>query len=149
MPSTRRFMDLYRGDNEWLAQPPPADDTTEEWERAWEELKANCPHQIEFTEEMYNNQEYGEKPEWIDVTLRDDCVLVFKMARGVIKAIDANSITYADSKYFVVNVSNDFRYGFAKLHLHEDRAYVTVYHKDGNEEVEVDITEFFNQAIGE
>ena len=62
MSNIRRYMYLHRGDNAWLSEPPPADDTTEEWQRAWEELKATCPHQIEFTEEMYANDEYGEVP---------------------------------------------------------------------------------------
>ena len=150
MPSTCRFIDIYKGDKEWLAGDKPTDpQELGEWHIAWAKLRKDCEHQILFVEEMYNNQEYGDKPEWVDVTLKDDCVLVFKMARGVIKSINADSITYSSQKYFDATASNDFRVGFSRLSISEHGAFVTLYHTDGAEEVEVNITEFFNQAIGE
>ena len=120
-----------------------------EWHIEWAKLRKDCEHQILFVEEMYNNQEYGDKPEWVDVTIKDEGVLIFKMARGVVKSIDANAITYSNNKYFDANASSDFRVGFSKISISEHGAFVTLYHSDSAEEIEVNITEFFNQAIGE
>ena len=150
MPSTCRFIDLYKGDNEWLAGDKPTDQKElGEWHIEWAKLRKDCEHQILFVEEMYNNQEYGDKPEWVDVTIKDEGVLIFKMARGVVKSIDANAITYSNNKYFDANASSDFRVGFSKISISEHGAFVTLYHSDSAEEIEVNITEFFNQAIGE
>jgi len=148
VPTTRRFMDLYVGENEWLAEPPN-DETQEDWERAWEEINDKCPHQIEFVEGIYSNQEYGNKPEWVDLTINDEGVLNFKMARGIINSINATAITFTDARYFNVAVSKDFHQDFSKLILQQGSAYLVVSHKDGLEEIEVDISPFFNHAIGE
>lgn len=150
MSVTRRFMDLYKGDNEWLADEKPTDpQELGEWHIAWATLRKDCEHDIEFIEDYYNNQEYGEKPEWVDLTIHDEGVLNFKMARGVIKSINANSIVFTDFRYFEVGVSNDFRQGFSRLSVHEGSAYLTISHKDSPEEIELDVTKFFNQAIGD
>ena len=149
MPNKRRYMYLHKGDNEWLAQPPPIDDTTEEWQQAWEELKTKCPHQIEFTEDFYCNSDYGETPEWIDVTIHDEGVLFFKMARGALAGIKgANSVVF--TSYFEAYPSNEWgASSFEKLIVQQDCAFVVIQAKHSSEEVEVNITEQFNQAIGE
>ena len=149
MPNKRRYMYMHRGDNEWLAEPPPADDTTEEWQRAWEELKTKCPHQIEFTEEMYANDEYGEVPDWIDVTLHDEGVLAFKMARGVINGLNgATSVVF--NRHYDITISEEWGgWDFNRLEIYEGGACITFRGKHSSAEVEVNITEQFNQAIGE
>jgi hypothetical protein len=150
MPTTRRFMDLYKGDNEWLAGDPPTDlKDLGEWHIAWAKLRKDCEHEIEFAEGIYNNQEYGDKPEWIDLTIHDEAVLNLKMARGIIKSINANEISFTDARYFDVATSSDFPQSFSKLVVRDGSAYLIVIHKDGVEEIDVDVTMFFNQTIGD
>jgi hypothetical protein len=150
MPTTRRFMDLYMGDNEWLAGEKPTDlKDLGEWHIAWAKLRKDCEHEIEFVEGIYSNQEYGGKPEWIDLTIHDEGVLNLKMARGIIKSINANEISFTDARYFDVTVSDDFQQAFSKLSVQNGSAYLVVTHKDGVEEVDLDVTKFFNETIGD
>jgi hypothetical protein len=147
MANKRRYMYMHRGDNEWLLDAKNGDD--EEWQRAWEELKAKCPHQIEITEDMYANDEYGDLPDWVDVTIEDSGVLPFKMARGVIGGISgARSVLF--DQHFDLDVSEDWGgWDYNRLEVYEGGAFITFRGKHSSAEVEVNITEQFNQAIGE
>ncbi len=149
MANKRRYMYLHKGENEWLAGDPPKDDTTEEWQRAWEELKKECTHQIEITEDMYANDEYGDLPEWVDVTIDDEGVLAFKMARGVIGGISgARSVLF--DQHFDLDVSEEWGgWDYNRLEVYEGGAFITFRGKHSSAEVEVNITEQFNQAIGD
>jgi len=149
MTNKRRYMYLHKGNNEWLACDPPTDDSLEEWNNAWEELKAKCPHQIEITEDMYANDEYGETPEWVDITIHDEGVLFFKMARGALEGIKgARSVTF--DRHFDLDVSEEWGgWGYTRLEIFDGGAYLTFRGKHSSSEVEVNITEQFNQAIGE
>ena len=149
MTNKRRYLYLHKGDNEWLACDPPTDDSIEEWNNAWEELKAKCPHQIEITEDMYANDEYGEVPEWVDVTIDDEGVLAFKMARGVIGGLKgARSVVF--DRHYDLDVSNEWGgWDYTRLEVFEGGAFITFRGKHSSAEVEVNITEQFNQAIGE
>jgi hypothetical protein len=105
--------------------------------------------QVEFTEDMYSNSEYSDVPEFVNVTLKDEMVLPFKMARGVIKAIDhAKAIVfsagidcYADDDWGGI--------GYEEISITSTGAWVTITAKHSSEEVEVDVSQQFNQAIGE
>jgi hypothetical protein len=149
MTNKRRYLYLHRGDNEWLACDPPTDDSLEEWNNAWEELKAKCPHEIEITEDMYANDEYGDLPEWVDVTIDDEGVLAFKMARGVIGGLKgARSVVF--DRHYDLDVSNEWGgWDYTRLEVFEGGAFLTFRGKHSSSEVEVNITEQFNQAIGE
>jgi hypothetical protein len=150
MPTTRRFMDLYKGDNEWLAGEKPTDpQELGEWHIEWAKLRKDCEHDITFAEGIYSNQEYGNAPEWIDLTIHDEGVLNLKMARGILKSINANEISFTDTRYFDVATSNDFQQAFSKLSVQNGSAYLVVTHKEGVEEVDVDVTKFFNETIGD
>jgi len=149
MPNKRRYLYLHKGDNEWLASDPPTDDSLEEWNNAWEELKAKCPHEIEITEDMYANDEYGDLPEWVDVTIHDEGVLAFKMARGVVDGLKgARSVVF--DRHYDLDVSEEWGgWDYTRLEVFEGSAYLTFRGKHSSAEVEVNITEQFNQAIGE
>ena len=102
MTNKRRYLYLHKGDNEWLASDPPTDSSLDDWNEGWEMLKKECPHQIEITEDMYANDEYGDLPDWVDVTIHDEGVLAFKMARGVIGGLKgARSVVFEDRKSVV------------------------------------------------
>lgn len=147
MTSTVQYRYLHHGDNEWLADISCCKD--EGWEKAWEELKKETLHPIEFTEDIYNNQEYGEIPEWVNVTLHDEGVMAFKMGRSIVASLDgARSITF--DRYFNIEVSPDFGgISVVRLEIYHGGAYVTIIGKYSNEEVEVNITDQFRKAIGE
>ena len=149
MANKRRYMYLHKGDNEWLAGDPPKDDLIKEWTEAWEDLKKDCPHQIEITDDMYANDEYGEVPEWVDITIHDEGVLAFKMARGVIGGISgARSVTF--DRHYDLDVSPEWGgWDYNRLEIYEGGACITFRGKHSNAEVEVYIAEQFNQAIGE
>jgi hypothetical protein len=148
MSNTRQYRYLHKGDNEWLYDPNNAD--AEGWQEAWEDLKKEVPHQIEFTEDMFINSEYGEMPEWINVTINDSGVLPFKMARGVMSAIDGvRGIVF--HTHFDVELSEEWG-GWGSCHLelgNTSGAYLTIRAKHSSDELELNITEQFNQAIGE
>jgi hypothetical protein len=149
MTNKRRYLYMHKGDNEWLLSGPPTDDSLEEWNNAWEELKAKCPHEIEITEDMYANDEYGDLPEWVDVTIDDEGVLAFKMARGVIGGLKgARSVVF--DRHYDLDVSQEWGgWDYTRLEVFEGGAYLTFRGKHSSAEVEVNITEQFNQAIGE
>jgi len=136
---TRRFMYMHRGENEELVDSPEL-----------KQLEEKVGYPIEITEEIYNNQEYGEIPEWIDITLKDEGVLQFKMARGVINSLDgAVSISFA--KFFDVQVDPQWGAPFnPRLEIfHRQGVYIIFHAKHHNEEIELCITDFFNDTLGE
>ena len=147
MPNTRQYRYLHKGDNEWLDDRSNGDD--KEWQEAWELIRQDTPHPIEFTEDMYSNSEYADIPEFINVTIKDEYILQYKMARGVIKAIEGASYIafvggidcYTDDGWG--NVSSE------RISISPTGAWVTISAKHSSEEVEVDVSEQFNQAIGE
>ena len=148
MPNTRQYRYLHKGDNEWLADTE-SNGGDEEWQEAWVDLKKETPHPIEFTEEMYINSEYGETPEWINITINDSGVLPFKMARGILGALDgARGVVFHN--HFSIDISEDWGgWSFVRLEVGEGGAYLTASSKHSSEELELNITEQFNQAIGE
>jgi hypothetical protein len=155
MPNERQYRYLHKGDNEWLSEPPPSDASEEvqkEWAQAWDEVNADKSPEskIEFTEDMYCNSEYGEMPEWINVTIHDSGVLAFKMARGIMGALDGvTGIVFRS--HFDVDVSEEWGgFGYCRLEIGDTHgAYLTIKAKHSSEELELNITEQFNQAIGE
>jgi hypothetical protein len=150
MALTYRYVYIHKGDNEWLANPANCDE--EGWDEAWDILKEGCPHHIDITEEIYNNQEYGEIPNWIDITIKDEGVLPLKMARTIVNDIDgATSINFAYSKFIDVTVSPEWGV-MSRVCLEvgtQNSAWVVFSSKHGNEEVEVSISEQFRHALGE
>jgi hypothetical protein len=153
MSNIRQYRYLHKGDNEFLSEPPIDTDpeVQEQWAQAWDEIKADNigDLKIEFTEDMFINAEYGETPEWINVIITDSGVLPFKMARGIIGALDgAKGIVF--HSHFSVDVSSEWGgWSYCRLEVGQTGAYLTVCAKHSSDELELNITEQFNQAIGE
>lgn len=149
MPSIKQYRYLHRGDNEWLADTEHNSDD-EDWQEAWEELaKETKGIEVEFTEDMYSNDEYFDMPEWVTVTIKDEHILDLKMARGILKALPkANAITFG---YVVdIEISNDFGgIGGVDLSVTAGGAYLTIREKHSSADMELYIGDQFNQAIGE
>jgi hypothetical protein len=148
MPNTRQYRYLHKGDNEWLDDATNTDD--KDWQEAWEALEEELKGMtIDITEEMYVNSEYGETPEWVNVEILDSGVLPFKMARGVLSALDgARGIVFTD--HFNIDISEDWGgWSIPRLEVGVGGAFLTLCAKHSSEELEVNITEQFNQAIGE
>ena len=152
MPNERQYRYLHKGDNEFLSEPPQNDPALlKDWELAWAEINADKSPEskIEFTEDMYTNSEYGEMPEWLNVTIHDSGVLPFKMARGIVGTLDgAKGIVF--HSHFSVDMSEEWGgWSYCRLEVGETGAYLTVCAKHSSDELELNITEQFNQAIGE
>lgn len=153
MPNSRQYRYLHKGDNAWLSEPyNPSDNAGDrkDWDEEWKTINQESGGmKVEFTEDMYNNSEYGEMPEYFNVTIQDDYILQFKMARGVIKAIDGA----AHISFHVgidCYVDDDWgNIGSERISISPSGAWVTISGKHSSEEVEVDVSEQFNQAIGE
>jgi hypothetical protein len=131
-------MYMHRGENEELVGSPEL-----------KQLEEKVGYPIEITEEIYNNQEHGELPEWIDVTLKDEGVLPFKMARGVINTLEgASSISF--DKLFDVQTDPQWGAPFnARLEIFNRQGIYIVFNaKHHYEEIELCITDFFNDTIG-
>jgi hypothetical protein len=144
-------MDINSGENEWLSEPPTDNDPEvhEQWAQAWEELKKDCSHLIQFTDDIYCSSEFDGPPEWIDVHIRDEFILEFKMARGIISSMQgADSIVFRNG--FDCDVEKSWGgIGFERMAISASQVFVTITAKHSSEELEVNITEQFNQAIGE
>jgi hypothetical protein len=71
------------------------------------------------------------------------------MARGILGALDgAKSVVFYS--HFSVDIANEWGgWAHCRLEVFEGSAYVTVCSKHSSEELELNITEQFNQAIGE
>ena len=153
MPNERQYRYLHKGENEWLSEPPTDTDPAvqKDWQEAWAEINADDSPEskIEFTEDMFVNSEYGEMPEWINITINDSGVLPFKMARGIIGTLDgAKGIVF--HSHFSVDMSEEWGgWSYCRLEVGQTGAYLTVCAKHSSEELELNITEQFNQAIGE
>jgi hypothetical protein len=152
MPSYRQYRYLHKGDNEWLSEPPTDNDpeVNEQWAEAWAMVRQEAGDaQVEFTEDMYINSEYSDLPEWIEVRIKDDYILPMKMARGVVRAIEgAQSIVF----HLGIECYTDDGWGgigHNEIAITDGGAYITIHAKHGSDEVEVDVSEQFNQAIGE
>ena len=152
MSNSRQYRYLHKGDNEWLSEPPtnPNEEDQQAWDEEWATINQESGGmKVEFTEDMYTNSEYVDIPEFINVTITDDYVLQFKMARGVIKAITGASYIvfmsgidcYADDDWGNI--------GSERISISPTGAWITISAKHSSEEVEVDVSEQFNQAIGE
>jgi len=98
---------------------------------------------------MYLNSEYGDTPEWVNVTIEDSGVLPFKTARGVLFALDgARGVVF--HSHFSIDMSPEWGgWSFSRLEVGGGGAFLTVCSKHSSEELEINITEQFNQAIGE
>jgi hypothetical protein len=152
MPNIRQYRYLHKGENEWLSAPPvnPTEADQEAWDADWEEIIKEHPDiKIDFTENMYTTSEYADIPEFINVTIKDEHILQYKMARGVIKSIE-------NAKAIVFSVGIDCYtddgwggIGNERISISPTGAWVTISPKHGSDEVEVDVSEQFNQAIGE
>jgi hypothetical protein len=154
MPNSRQYRYLHKGDNEFLADASPQQDDAllKEWNEAWAEINEEAKGiKVEFTEDMYNNQEYGEMPEWINITIEDSGVLPYKMARGIVKSNAVEGLrSMVFTAHFDVDISSDWGgWAYCRLEVYADQTYITVVAKHSSEEVEINITEQFNQAIGE
>jgi len=149
MPNTRQYRYLHKGDNEWIDDASNGDD--EEWQKVWQSLEEETKGMtIDFTEDMYTNSEHSEIPEWVNVTIHDSGVLPFKMARGVISSLDgAKGVVF--HSHFSVDVSSEWGgWSYCRLEVGDTGgAYLTICAKHSSEELELNITEQFNQAIGE
>jgi hypothetical protein len=91
----------------------------------------------------------SDLPLWIDVTTKDDYILQYKMARGVIKSIEG-----AQSIVFHLGIDCGMEDGWGgigheEIAITDSGAYVTLSSKHNSDEVDVDVSEQFNQAIGE
>lgn len=139
MPSKKRY--YYYGS---------FDDEVLEDDAKMQALEKEVGYPITVSEDMYNSAEYGEIPEWVDVTIADEGVLPLRMARNMAGVIDGcRSIVM--SKYFDIEVSKEwggFQYERLEI-LHRGGTYIEFHASNGSEVVEVNITEQFNQAIGE
>lgn len=144
----RQYRYLHHGDNEWLADTE-SNSNDEEWQEAWEALKQEADGiKIEFSEDIYSSSEYDGGPEWINVTIKDETILQYKMARGIIKSLNgAHSIVFFAG--IDCYTSDDFQIGHEEIAITEGGAYVTLRAKHSSDEIELNITEQFNQAIGE
>ena len=152
MPNTRQYRYLHKGDNEWLSEPHPNDTEADQeaWAEEWKTINAESGGiKVEFTEDIYSNSEHADIPEFINVTIKDEYILQYKMARGVSRAIeDVGYIVfvvgidcYADDGWG--SISNE------RISISPTGAWITLNSKHSSEEVEVDVSEQFNQAIGE
>ena len=149
MSNKRRYMSIWKGDNEWLGDKPPTDPKElGEWHIEWAKLRKDCDWQIEMTDEFYTNQEEGDTPEWVDLTLKDEGVIHFKMARGVAEAMEGvNCISF--NQFFEVDLPEDWHMSFATVEIYKSGGVnLRISMRDGYEEVEVNITNQFNEAIG-
>ena len=151
MPSTVQYRYFHKDNNEWLADPSNGDD--KEWQDAWEKINAdNSPDiKVEFTEDMYMSSEYGDTPEWVNITINDSGILPFKMARGIVKGQTLDGLrSMVFTHHYDVDMSTDWGgWSMTRLEIYDGGAYLTLCAKHSSEELEINITEQFNQAIGE
>lgn len=150
MANKRRYLCMWKDDNQWLADAPPTDpQELGEWHIEWAKLRKDCDWPIEITESIYSNQEDGETPEWIDLTIKDEGVLPFKMGKGVAESIEGvNCVSF--NQFFEVGLPDKWRSVYTALEIYKTNgANLRICMEDGYEEIEVNITEQLYQAIGE
>jgi hypothetical protein len=143
MPSKKRYYYESRFDEEILC-----DDA--EMAKFTETHAKELGYPFEVTEDMYTNTEYGEVPDWVDLTITDEGILPLRIARTMAKTLEGCSYVVM-SKYFDVEVSKQWGNWCDCLLQIASRggAYLEFRAYDGVETVEVNVTEQFNQAIGE
>ena len=104
------------------------------------------------TEDIYSNAEYGEVPDWVELTINDTAVLTFKFVANLIKSIDGcDSITMKE----IWNGENQFalktewgNHQWATLYITKGRGvYLEIGIHNVNESYELDVTEQFFQSI--
>ena len=154
----RQYRDFHKGENEWLSEPPinPSDEDLKAWEQEWGQIEQDNKNagfgdiKVEFTEDFYITTDY-DKPEYVNVTIHDSGVLPLKMARGIIKSGAIEGLRLMEfTRHFEIYVDPDWGgWSYARLQIYEGGASITFFAKHSSEEVEVNITEQFNQAIGE
>jgi hypothetical protein len=152
MPNIRQYRYLHKGENEWLSEPPvdPSEEDQKAWDEEWKTINQESGGmKVEFTEDMYINSEYSDTPEWVNVEILDSGVLPFKMARGILSALDgARGIVF--HSHFNLAISDDWGgWSVPRLEVGVGGAFLTICAKHSSEELELNITEQFNQAIGE
>ena len=106
------------------------------------------------TDDIYSNAEYGEVPDWIELTINDTAVLTFKFVANLIKSIDGcDSITMKE----IWNGENQFalktewgNHPWAKLYITKGSGvYLEIGIHNVNESYELDVKKQFFQSIGE
>ena len=151
MPSTVQYRYFHKDNNEWLADPSNGDD--KEWQDAWEKINADNIGNIkvEFTEDMYMSSEYGDTHECVNITINDSGILPFKMARGIVKGQTLDGLrSMVFTHHYDVDMSTDWGgWSMTRLEIYDGGAYLTLCAKHSSDELEINITEQFNQAIGE
>jgi hypothetical protein len=106
------------------------------------------------TDDIYSNAEYGEVPDWIELTINDTAVLTFKLVANLIKSIDGcDSITMCvtanSGPQFAVKTEWG-SYPWATLYITKGRGiYLNVGIHNVSESYELNVTEQFFQSIGE
>jgi hypothetical protein len=106
------------------------------------------------TDDIYSNAEYGEVPDWIELTINDTAVLTFKLVANLIKSIDGcDSITMCvtanSGPQFAVKTEWG-SYPWATLYITKGRGvYLNVGIHNVSESYELNVTEQFYQSIGE
>jgi hypothetical protein len=106
------------------------------------------------TEDMYSSAEYGEVPDWVELTINDTAVLTFKLVANLIKSIDG-----CDSIKMCVQANSGPQfavkqewgsYPWAMISITKGRGvYLEIGIHNVRETYEVDVTEQFYQSIGE
>jgi len=148
MPNTIQYRYFHHNNNEWLADDTNKDD--EEWQEAWALVNQEASGvKVEFTEDMYTNSEYSDLPDYINVTIKDDMILQYKMARGIIKSLDGATSIVFNTGIDCYTDDGWGNIGSERISIGATGAWVTINPKHGSDEVEVDVSEQFNQAIGE
>jgi hypothetical protein len=106
------------------------------------------------TDDIYSNAEYGEVPDWIELTINDTAVLTFKLVANLIKSIDGcDSITMCvtanSGPQFAVKTEWG-SYPWATLYITKGRGvYLEIGLHNVSESYELNVTEQFFQSIGE
>lgn len=106
------------------------------------------------SEEIYSNVEYGEVPDWVELTINDTAVLTFKLVANLIKSIDGcdriKMCVQANSGPQFAVKTEWGSYPWAMLYITKGRGvYLEIGIHNVRESYEVDVTEQFYQSIGE
>ena len=106
------------------------------------------------TEDMYSSAEYGEVPDWVELTINDTAVLTFKLVANLIKSIDGCDsikmcVTANSGPHFSVKTEWG-SYPWAIIYITKGRGvYLEIGLHNVNESYELDVTDQFFQSIGE
>jgi len=106
------------------------------------------------TEDMYSSAEYGEVPDWVELTINDTAVLTFKLVANLVKSIDGCDsikmcITANSGPHFSVKTEWG-SYPWAIIYITKGRGvYLEIGLHNVNESYELAVTDQFFQSIGE